>query len=246
MSALVVKIARLQAEVAGREPVYPAARDPVARRPDPDRAGAPRLAHGRPLQHHRRRRRPGCAQAERAVAEAEATYQARIAARDSARARGARSCARWSSAASSRGSASSRPRAPPRSRRARRQAAAADHQPAPAPASPRRAPPSPRAPGMARPGGERARHRPGRALRPPAAPCPRSPTGSSAPWCARRWPAGSTGCSSPPAAARSAPARRWSRSCPPRRACWSRRGSRPEDIAFVSLSQHAQRRDHRL
>ena len=60
--------------------------DPVARRPDPDRAGAARLAHGRS-----RRRSLGAAQArvsqaERAVAEAEAAYQARSTAYEQRRA----------------------------------------------------------------------------------------------------------------------------------------------------------------
>ena len=59
VSALSFKIARLEAEIMGREPVYPAPRDPVARRPDPYRAGAARLAHGRSRRHPRRRARRG-------------------------------------------------------------------------------------------------------------------------------------------------------------------------------------------
>ena len=45
--ALDIKIARLQAEVQGREPVYPAAADAARRRPAQDRAVAARVAHGR-------------------------------------------------------------------------------------------------------------------------------------------------------------------------------------------------------
>ena len=81
MAALTAKIARLQAEVAGRSPVYPAAADPVLA--DQIRIEqslhASRMADLASLSSAAQSR---ATQAERAVAEAEATYRARVTARD--------------------------------------------------------------------------------------------------------------------------------------------------------------------
>ena len=81
LSALVVKIARLHAEVEGRNPVYPAASNPVtAEQIRIEQAlHASRMADLSSMSAAAQAR---FAQADRAVAEAEATYQARIAARD--------------------------------------------------------------------------------------------------------------------------------------------------------------------
>jgi adhesin transport system membrane fusion protein len=82
LSALAAKIARLQAEVAGNSPAYPAANNPVL---------AEQIAIEQSLHTSRMAdlaslsaaAQARIAQAERAVAEAEATYHARVAARDS-------------------------------------------------------------------------------------------------------------------------------------------------------------------
>ncbi|WP_129791487.1 HlyD family type I secretion periplasmic adaptor subunit [Sphingosinicella sp. CPCC 101087] len=82
LSALAAKIARLQAEVAGSSPAYPAASNPVL---------AEQIAIEQSLHTSRMAdlaslsaaAQARIAQAERAVAEAEATYHARVAARDS-------------------------------------------------------------------------------------------------------------------------------------------------------------------
>jgi membrane fusion protein, adhesin transport system len=81
VNALMAKIARLQAEVQGREPVYPAASDPVT---------ANQIAIERSLHASRMAElaslmnagRAAVAQANGAVREAESMYQARTAARD--------------------------------------------------------------------------------------------------------------------------------------------------------------------
>lgn len=80
-NALEVKIARLSAEVQGREPRYPAAADPAtASQIQIERAlHASRMAELSSITSAARAR---IAQAERAVQEAEANYQARITARD--------------------------------------------------------------------------------------------------------------------------------------------------------------------
>lgn len=83
-NALTAKIARLEAEVAGREPVYPSANDP---------AMAEQIAIERSLHASRMADLSSLlaassarvAQAQRSVAEAEATYAARVSARDAAR-----------------------------------------------------------------------------------------------------------------------------------------------------------------
>ena len=80
-AALEAKIARLSAEVAGRAPVYPPAANPVAA--DQIRIEqalhASRMADLASLSSAAQAR---VAQTERAVAEAEATYQARVSARE--------------------------------------------------------------------------------------------------------------------------------------------------------------------
>ena len=84
MGALTAKVARLQAEIAGREPVYPAAANP---------ADATQIAIERSLHAARigelaslgAAARARTVQAARAVAEARAAYGARVAARDAAR-----------------------------------------------------------------------------------------------------------------------------------------------------------------
>jgi adhesin transport system membrane fusion protein len=84
LAALAAKIARLQAEVAGREPVYPAA---------PDAAAAEQIAIERSLHFSRMAELAQIAgaaearvvQAQRAIGEAQAGYQARISARDARR-----------------------------------------------------------------------------------------------------------------------------------------------------------------
>ena len=84
LSALAVKIARLRAEVEGREPVYPPARDQVLA--DQIRIEqalhASRMADLASIMTGARAR---LSQAQRAVAEAEAAYQARAATRDARR-----------------------------------------------------------------------------------------------------------------------------------------------------------------
>jgi membrane fusion protein, adhesin transport system len=79
--ALQVKIARLQAEVAGREPVYPAAANPaVAEQIRIEQSlHASRMADLAGLSGAAAARMQ---QAERAVAEAQSAYQARVTARD--------------------------------------------------------------------------------------------------------------------------------------------------------------------
>ena len=81
LGALMVKIARLQAEVEGRAPVYPAATNPVI--VDQIRIEqalhASRMADVSSLSAAAQAR---VAQAERAVSEAQSMYQARVSARD--------------------------------------------------------------------------------------------------------------------------------------------------------------------
>lgn len=76
--ALTVKIARLQAEVVGREPVYPAATDPLTA----DQIGIERALHASRMADLSSRLAAASArvaQAERAVTETQATYEARTA-----------------------------------------------------------------------------------------------------------------------------------------------------------------------
>ena len=84
VGALQVKIARLEAEIAGREPVYPAASTPeIAEQISIERSlHAARMSDLAGLSSAGVARE---AQAGRAVAEAQAAYQSRISARDSAR-----------------------------------------------------------------------------------------------------------------------------------------------------------------
>ncbi|TFI59560.1 HlyD family type I secretion periplasmic adaptor subunit [Sphingomonas parva] len=80
-NALAVKIARLQAEVAGREPAYPPARDAVTQ----NQITIERALHASRMAELASVVNAGNAriqQAQRAVQEAEATYAARVAARD--------------------------------------------------------------------------------------------------------------------------------------------------------------------
>jgi adhesin transport system membrane fusion protein len=80
-NALSVKIARLQAEVAGREPVYPPASDPVTQ----NQIMIERSLHASRMAELGSVVNAGNAriqQAQRAVQEADATYQARVSARD--------------------------------------------------------------------------------------------------------------------------------------------------------------------
>ncbi|WP_114953952.1 HlyD family type I secretion periplasmic adaptor subunit [Sphingosinicella terrae] len=81
LAALSAKIARLSAEIQGREPVYPAASNPaVAEQIRIEQAlHASRMADLASMTAAAQAR---LTQAERAVAEAQATYQARIAARE--------------------------------------------------------------------------------------------------------------------------------------------------------------------
>jgi adhesin transport system membrane fusion protein len=81
VGALAVKIARLQAEVAGRTPVYPAAANPViANQIQIERSlHASRMAELGSVVNAGQAR---IVQAQRAVQEAEAAYQARISARE--------------------------------------------------------------------------------------------------------------------------------------------------------------------
>ena len=81
LAALSVKIARLQAEVAGRSPSYPAASNPMIA----EQIGIEQSLHASrmaDLASMSAAAQARLTQAERAVAEAEATYQARVAARD--------------------------------------------------------------------------------------------------------------------------------------------------------------------
>lgn len=80
-NALAVKIARLSAEVAGRSPSYPPARDPItANQIQIERAlHASRMAE---LQSVTAAAQSRITQARRALQEAEAMYQARVTARD--------------------------------------------------------------------------------------------------------------------------------------------------------------------
>jgi membrane fusion protein, adhesin transport system len=80
-NALMVKIARLQAEVQGRSPVYPAAGDPITR----NQIEIERSLHASRMSELSSLVSAGQAriqQALRAVQEAEAMYQARVSARD--------------------------------------------------------------------------------------------------------------------------------------------------------------------
>lgn len=83
VGALTAKIARLQAEIAGREPSYPAATTPeIAEQVGIERSlHAARMSDLASLTSAAAARE---AQAQRAVAEARAAYQSRVSARDSA------------------------------------------------------------------------------------------------------------------------------------------------------------------
>ena len=81
LSALSVKIARLQAEIEGRSPVYPAARDPITA----DQIRIEQALHASRMADLSSLTSAAAAranQAERSVAEAQAAYQARVSARD--------------------------------------------------------------------------------------------------------------------------------------------------------------------
>ncbi len=83
VGALNAKIARLQAEIAGREPVYPAAATPEVAQ----QIGIERSLHAARMSDLASLSAAGAAraaQAERAVAEARSAYASRISARDSA------------------------------------------------------------------------------------------------------------------------------------------------------------------
>jgi len=84
VGALAAKIARLQAEIAGRNPVYPAASTPeIAEQIDIERSlHTARMSDLASLSSAAAARET---QASRAVAEARAAYQSRVSARDSAR-----------------------------------------------------------------------------------------------------------------------------------------------------------------
>lgn len=84
-SALSVKIARLQAEISGREPVYPAARD-IATGEQIQIERALHMSRMADLSSLLSASQARVTQAERAIAEAEASYQARVSARDARRA----------------------------------------------------------------------------------------------------------------------------------------------------------------
>ena len=222
VSALTVKIARLEAEVPGREPVYPAAPDALDRGPDPDRALAASLPP---------RQSPGVigaatariSQAERAVAEAEASYRARTAAyeerRDEARIirplveRGIEPRLSLTQAESARDVAlgemqsagATVGRAQSGVIEARAQLAQ-QHQEWRAQAA------------------DRARHRPGRnGVAPPRAAGARGPGGPHRAARPARRPHQPRARHHPRRHGR-ARASRWSRSCRPTKACWSRRG----------------------
>lgn len=84
VAALSAKIARLEAEIAGREPVYPAA----ANAAEAEQIGIERSLHASRMSDLSSLTSAASAramQARRAVTEAEAAYQSRTAARDSAR-----------------------------------------------------------------------------------------------------------------------------------------------------------------
>lgn len=86
VDALIAKIARLEAEIAGRDPVYPVARNAaVAEQIQIERSlHAARMSDLASLTSAAAAREAQ-AQAQRAVAEAEAIYQSRVSARESAR-----------------------------------------------------------------------------------------------------------------------------------------------------------------
>lgn len=88
LASLSVRVARLQAEVAGRTPVYPAARNmATAEQIEIERSlHAARVLQLSSVQSAARSR---IVQAERGVAEARAAYQARVSARDARRAEAA-------------------------------------------------------------------------------------------------------------------------------------------------------------
>ncbi len=84
VAALNAKIARLQAEIAGREPIYPAAPTPEVAQ----QIGIERSLHAARMSDLASLSAAGAAraaQAERAVAEARSAYASRVSARDSAR-----------------------------------------------------------------------------------------------------------------------------------------------------------------
>lgn len=83
VDALAVKVARLESEIAGRDPVYPAARTPA----DVEQLQVERSLHAARLADLASLTSQGqarAAQAERAVAEARAVYASKTSARDSA------------------------------------------------------------------------------------------------------------------------------------------------------------------
>jgi adhesin transport system membrane fusion protein len=82
VNTLTAKTARLQAEVLGREPVYPATSDPQVQ----DQVRIERSLHASRMQELASLRGTGAArvsQARRAIEEAEAAYQAKVSNRDS-------------------------------------------------------------------------------------------------------------------------------------------------------------------
>jgi adhesin transport system membrane fusion protein len=81
VNTLTVKTARLQAEVSGREPVYPASSDPLVQ----DQVRIEQSLHASRMQELASLKAAGAArvmQARRAVEEAEAAYQAKVANRE--------------------------------------------------------------------------------------------------------------------------------------------------------------------
>jgi membrane fusion protein, adhesin transport system len=212
-NALLIKIARLEAEVAGRAPTYPSPPDPQAAEQIriEQALHASRIADLASISGAAEAR---VAQARRAVAEAEAAYQARVTNRD-ARIREANiirplvergieprlSLVQAESAASI---ASSEAAGAAQSI-ARAQASVVEAQQALSQLRQNWPPPRPK-------------WSPVSALSLP------SPSGSTGRCCAPRSPGASTASSSPPAAAPSRPPSPWSRSCRPTTACWSRRG----------------------
>lgn len=84
VDALSAKVARLEAEIAGREPVYPSARTAT----DAEQIGIERSLHAArlaDLASQTSQANARALQAARAVAEANAAYRSRLSARDSAR-----------------------------------------------------------------------------------------------------------------------------------------------------------------
>ena len=218
VTSLQVKIARLEAEIQDREPVYPADR---AIRRSPTRSGSSRRCtpRGSPTSP------ASSAPARRGSARPSAASPrprpptARGPAPISSASPRRGSSGRWSSAASSRGSASSRPRARPTSRaatwRARRETVAR----ARAGVAEARSTLAQAHQEWRAQAGDRARHRPGRARRPLA-----RPAGARQPHGAHRAARAAVRPDQPrprhhASAAPSMPASRWSRSCRRATAC---------------------------